>query len=75
MERQTMHSTHRVLALLLVAAAGLAVLLVSSEMPELLALSDRILVMAEGRIQGELAGSDMTQINIMTLATRERAHA
>ncbi|RMH24339.1 MAG: sugar ABC transporter ATP-binding protein [Planctomycetota bacterium] len=53
------------------AAAGLAVLLVSSEMPELLALSDRILVMADGRIQGELSGKDMTQTNIMTLATRE----
>jgi ABC-type sugar transport system ATPase subunit len=55
------------------AAAGLAVLLVSSEMPELLALSDRILVMSEGRIQGELAGADMTQKNILTLATRESA--
>jgi ABC-type sugar transport system ATPase subunit len=55
------------------AAAGLAVLLVSSEMPELLALSDRILVMAEGRIQGELSGPEMTQKNILTLATRERA--
>ncbi len=53
------------------AAAGLAVLLVSSEMPELLALSDRILVMSEGRVQGELSGPDMTQKNILTLATRE----
>jgi ABC-type sugar transport system ATPase subunit len=57
------------------AAQGLAVLLVSSEMPELLALSDRILVMAEGRIQGELTGKDMTQSNILTLATRESARA
>jgi ABC-type sugar transport system ATPase subunit len=57
------------------AKAGLAVLLVSSEMPELLALSDRILVMAEGRIQGELTGQDMTQKNILTLATRETARA
>ena len=55
------------------AAQGLAVLLVSSEMPELLALSDRILVMAEGRIQGELTGKDMTQSSILTLATRESA--
>ncbi len=53
------------------AAAGLAVLLVSSEMPELLALSDRVLVMAGGRLQGELTGADMTQTNIMTLAARE----
>ena len=57
------------------ANAGLAVLLVPSEMPELLALSDRILVMAEGRIQGELIGQDMTQANILTLATRESARA
>jgi ABC-type sugar transport system ATPase subunit len=48
---------------------GMAVLLVSSEMPELLALSDRILVMAGGRITGELAGDQMTQSNILKLAT------
>jgi len=53
------------------AEAGLAILLVSSEMPELLALSDRILVMGDGRIQGELTGADMTQTNILTLATKE----
>tara|TARA_R110000744_G_scaffold99400_3_gene191904 strand:- start:382 stop:1995 length:1614 start_codon:yes stop_codon:yes gene_type:complete len=50
---------------------GLAILLVSSEMPELLALSDRILVMGDGQIKGELTGADMTQINILTLATKE----
>ncbi|MDX2146983.1 MAG: sugar ABC transporter ATP-binding protein [Planctomycetota bacterium] len=50
---------------------GLSVLLVSSEMPELLALSDRILVMAGGRISGELRGDDMTQANILRLATKE----
>jgi ABC-type sugar transport system ATPase subunit len=48
---------------------GMAVLLVSSEMPELLALSDRILVMASGRITGELASTEMTQTNILKLAT------
>lgn len=48
---------------------GLAVLLVSSEMPELLALSDRVLVMCSGRITGELKGDDMTQANILRLAT------
>ncbi|HYF15086.1 MAG TPA: sugar ABC transporter ATP-binding protein [Phycisphaerales bacterium] len=48
---------------------GLAVLLVSSEMPELLALSDRVLVMCAGRITGELRGDDMTQANILRLAT------
>jgi ribose transport system ATP-binding protein len=57
---------------------GLAILLVSSEMPELLALSDRILVMGDGQIKGELSGSDMTQTKILTLATSESksvAHA
>jgi len=54
------------------ADAGAAVLLVSSEMPELLALSDRILVMSEGRITGQLEGEKMTQANILKLATVER---
>ncbi|MCC6676353.1 MAG: sugar ABC transporter ATP-binding protein [Phycisphaerales bacterium] len=53
------------------AESGAAVLLVSSEMPELLALSDRILVMCEGRITGELTGAEMTQANILRLATIE----
>ncbi len=55
------------------AARGDALLLVSSEMPELLALSDRILVMGEGRVRGELSGDEMTQTNILTLATKEDA--
>ncbi len=50
-------------------ARGTAVLLVSSEMPELLALSDRVLVMCEGAITGELTGEAMTQANILRLAT------
>ena len=48
---------------------GVAVLVVTSEMPELLALSDRILVMCAGRISGELKGKEMTQVNILKLAT------
>lgn len=48
---------------------GLAVLLVSSEMPELLALSDRIVVMCEGELTGELRDEQMTQENILRLAT------
>jgi ABC-type sugar transport system ATPase subunit len=50
---------------------GAAVVLVSSEMPELLALSDRVLVMCAGRVTGELRGDEMTQANILRLATRE----
>jgi ribose transport system ATP-binding protein len=57
------------------AERGAAVLLVSSEMPELLALSDRVLVMCEGRISGELTGEAMTQANILRLATVDSAPA
>ncbi len=51
------------------ADSGCAIVLVSSEMPELLALSDRVLVMCEGAITGELTGEAMTQANILRLAT------
>jgi ABC-type sugar transport system ATPase subunit len=51
------------------AANGTAVVLVSSEMPELLALSDRVLVMSDGTISGELRGDDLTQASILRLAT------
>ena len=54
---------------------GLAVLLVSSEMPELLALSDRIMVLADGVCTGTLEGDEMTQTNVLTLATRETSAA
>jgi ribose transport system ATP-binding protein len=57
------------------ADAGAAVLLVSSEMPELLMLSDRVLVLAGGRVTGELSGERMTQAEILRLATREDAAA
>ncbi|MFH9069877.1 sugar ABC transporter ATP-binding protein [Streptomyces alboflavus] len=50
------------------AREGLAVLIVSSELPELIGMSDRILVMAEGRVAGELpAGA--TEEEVMRLAT------
>ena len=49
---------------------GTAVLLASSDMPELLALCDRILVMCEGKIAGELTRSEATQEKILDLATR-----
>ena len=52
------------------AKAGAAVLMVSSEMPELLQVADRILVMRQGRISGELPGKT-TQEEIMRLATLE----
>ena len=51
------------------AGEGRAILLVSSELPEVLALSDRVLVMRSGRIVGELDRASLTAERIMTLAT------
>jgi ABC-type sugar transport system ATPase subunit len=50
------------------AQRGTAVLLVSSDLPEVLALADRVLVMREGRLQGELAGG-ADEERVMRLAT------
>jgi ribose transport system ATP-binding protein len=50
------------------AAQGLAIVVVTSEMPELLLLSDRVLVMCEGRQAGVLIGAEATQEAIMRLA-------
>lgn len=47
---------------------GMSIVLVSSEMPELLGVADRILVMREGRLSGELTGDQMSQENIMRCA-------
>jgi ribose transport system ATP-binding protein len=46
-----------------------SIIMISSEMPELLRMSDRIMVMCEGRITGELNISEVTQEQIMALAT------
>lgn len=48
---------------------GMGVLLTSSELPELLTLSDRILVLAEGRLTAEFAGADATEHRILEAAT------
>ena len=47
---------------------GMATLLISSDLPEVLALSDRILVMREGRLAGELSRADATEERILALA-------
>lgn len=52
------------------AAAGKAIIMISSELPEVLRLSHRIAVMCEGRITGFLTNAEATQENIMELATR-----
>ncbi len=50
---------------------GLAVLMVSSELPEVLGVSDRILVMHEGKLRAELSREEATQEKIMYYATGE----
>jgi ribose transport system ATP-binding protein len=52
------------------AEQGRAIVMISSELPEILRMSHRILVMCEGRITGELAAADATQEKIMQLATQ-----
>jgi ribose transport system ATP-binding protein len=49
---------------------GAGILMISSDLPEVLGMSDRILVMAGGRITGELSGEEATQERVMTLATQ-----
>lgn len=50
-------------------ASGVSIIMVSSELPEVLGMSDRIVVVHEGRIAGELLHGEADQEKIMTLAT------
>jgi ribose transport system ATP-binding protein/rhamnose transport system ATP-binding protein len=52
------------------AARGMALLVVSSDLPEVLTLADRIVVMADGRTVGELPGEGATEEAVLRLATR-----
>lgn len=58
---------HRLMSML--AQEGKAIIMVSSELPEVLGMSDRILVMHEGRISGELSREEANQESVMHLAT------
>jgi inositol transport system ATP-binding protein len=51
------------------AAAGIAIVVISSELPEVLAVADRILTMREGRVTGEVMRADATPEALMTLMT------
>jgi len=51
------------------AAQGMGIILVSSELPEVLAMSDRILVLSQGRITGEFSREEATEQKIMAAAT------
>ena len=52
------------------AKQGMGIIMISSEMPELLGVSNRVMVMCNGRITGELAGEEATQENVMRYATQ-----
>jgi methyl-galactoside transport system ATP-binding protein len=52
------------------AKRGKSIIMISSEMPELLGMSDRIMVMCEGRLSGILPGENTTQVDVMRLATQ-----
>jgi len=55
------------------ADAGVAILMISSELTEVIGMADRVIVMRQGRVAGELTGSDVTEESIMQLATSEHA--
>jgi ABC-type sugar transport system ATPase subunit len=57
------------------ARGGLAILMISSELPEVLGMSDRIAVMHGGRIVGELGRADATQEKVLELALGHTAEA
>ena len=58
---------HRLLREL--AASGIGIVVISSELPELLGLCDRVLVVREGRVAGELNAEAMSEEAVMRLAS------
>ncbi|GAA3208135.1 sugar ABC transporter ATP-binding protein [Actinocorallia longicatena] len=69
----TKAEVHRLLSNL--AAEGLAVLMISSDLPEVLGMADRILVMHEGRLTAEIARSEASEEKVMAAATGRRGAA
>jgi rhamnose transport system ATP-binding protein len=63
----TKAEVHRLLSEL--AAQGVAILMISSELPEVLGMADRIVVLFEGRVSGEFARADATEDVVMHAAT------
>ncbi|MEG3109596.1 xylose ABC transporter ATP-binding protein [Pantoea sp. T14] len=57
------------------AQQGIAIIVISSELPEVLGLSDRVLVMHQGQIKADLLNQDLTQEKIMEAALRSEHHA
>ena len=66
----TKAEVHRLLSQL--ASRGIAVLMISSELPEVLGMSDRVIVVREGRISAEIARADATPESVMSAATGAR---
>ena len=60
---------HRIISEL--AASGLAIILISSDLPEVLAMADRILVLHEGSVTAEIARADATEEAVMFAATAQ----
>lgn len=52
------------------AKQGKSIIMISSEMPELLGMSDRIMVMSDGRLSGIIDGAKATEEEIMRLAAK-----
>ncbi|WP_251096019.1 sugar ABC transporter ATP-binding protein [Streptomyces sp. Caat 7-52] len=67
----TKAEVHRLLAEL--AADGVAVLMISSDLPEILGMADRVLVMHEGRISAEIPSADATEESVLAAATGRAA--
>ncbi|MFG3248640.1 sugar ABC transporter ATP-binding protein [Streptomyces sp. NPDC048187] len=67
----TKAEVHRLLSRL--AADGVAVLMISSDLPEVLGMADRVLVMHEGRLTAELSRTDATEETVMAAATGRAA--
>jgi rhamnose transport system ATP-binding protein len=64
----TKAEVHRLLSDL--AGQGIAILMISSELPEVLGMADRVLVVCEGRLTADLPRSDATPVSVMHAATR-----
>ena len=61
--------------ILQLAAQGVAIIMVSSELPEVLGISDRVLVMGEGRLRGDFINQDLTQEQLLAAAIGQEQYS